>query len=88
MTKSFNTKIIFRRSLSNQEQFAFWNNATSSIKKIAVSGATQFENVMDWSIDYSESNLNESEAIKRFSKFLERQKDIIEDFSFNQATAA
>ena len=43
---------------------------------------------MDWSIDYSESNLNESEAIRRFSKFLERQKDIIEDFSFNQATAA
>lgn len=85
MNKSFNTKIVFRRSLSNQEQFAFWRNAISSIKQIAVSSATQFKNNMDWSIDFSESNLNEIEAKKHFSNFLERQKDIIQDFSFYQA---
>lgn len=85
MTKSFNTNIIFRRSLSNQEQFAFWRNAISSIQKIAVSGATQFDNKIDWSIDYSESNLNELEAKKRFSNFLAKQKDIIKDFSFYKA---
>ena len=82
MPKSFNTKIIFSRSLSNQEQFAFWNNAIKSIKKITVSGATQFENNIDWSIDYSDSNLNEFEAKKYFSKFLERQQDIIKYFKF------
>lgn len=82
MIKSFNTKIVFSRSLSNQEQFAFWNKAIHSIKNTAVSGATQFQNKMEWSVDYSETNLNEFEAKKRFTKFLERQKDIIKDFSF------
>lgn len=82
MNKSFNTKIVFRRSLSNQEQFAFWNNIIGSISKIAVSGNTQFKNNMDWNIDYSDSDLNEFETKKYFSKFLEKQKDIIKDFSF------
>ena len=82
MNKTFNTKIVFRRSLSNQEQFAFWSNALRSIRQLAVSGPTRFQNNLDWSIDYSDSDLEEFEAKKRFSKFLERQNDIIKDFSF------
>lgn len=87
MNKSFNTKIIFRRTLSNQEQYAFWSNAIGSIKKIAVSGVARFDDNIDWSIDYSDSNLNEYEAKKHFSQFLEKQRDIIKDFSFYKPLA-
>lgn len=82
MTKSFHTKIIFHHPLSNQEQFALWTNALRSIDKIAVSGATQFENSLEWCIDYSDCDLTEFEAKKSFSNFLEMQSDIIKDFSF------
>ncbi len=88
MTKSFNTKIVFRRSLSNQEQFAFWNGALKSIKQVSVSGTTEFENNMDWRIDYSDSNVDEFEAKRRFSDFLYSQRNLIQDFSFYESQAA
>lgn len=68
--------------MSKQEQFAFWHHAIHSVKKLAVSGQTQFSNDIDWNIDYSDSNLNEFEAKKRFEVFLEKQQDLIKDFSF------
>ncbi len=87
MVKSFNTKIIFRRSLSHQEQFAFWNKIIVNFAKMAISSSTHFRQDMDWSIDYSDSNLNEYEAKKRFSVFLERENAIIKDYSFYQPFA-
>jgi len=80
--KSFNTKIIFNRALTREEQFAFWNQALSSVKKLAVSGATYFKHDIDWNIDYSDSSLNEYEAKKSFALFLDKQKELIKDFSF------
>lgn len=86
MIKSFNTKIIFSRALSRQEQFAFWSHALTSVKKLVVSGQTHFSSTIDWNIDYSDSNLNEFEAKKRFAIFLEKQQDLIKDFTFYKAS--
>ena len=84
MSQHFYTKIIFKRELSHTEQYAFWRYALKSIKSISVTGATKFENIIEWKIDFSDSNLSEEDAKKQFTNFLRKQKRIIKDYSFYQ----
>lgn len=88
MTYSFKTKINFRNSISKQEQFAFWCNALKSVKKIALTGSLTFDENSEWCVDYSECSLNEAEVKMRFAAFLERQKNIIKDYSMYSLSAA
>lgn len=85
--QSFITKIIFKRELSHQEQYALWRYALKSINSIAVTGATQFENTLEWEIDYSYSGIDEMEAKRRFADFLKKQEQLIQDFSFYEKAA-
>jgi len=88
MKHSFKTKIVFHHLLSKEEQFDFWTNAIKSMREMSLTGPVHFKNNMEWNVDYTDSMLNEYEAKTRFSKFLERQKAIIKDYSFYTPTAA
>lgn len=88
MERAFNTKIVFKQTLTDQEQFAFLKQAVKVVRKVEVSGSTHFENKLDCNIDYSACNLNESEVKKQFTRFLKKQKEIIQYYKFYKPTAA
>lgn len=83
MKKEFMLTIRFRQAMTGPEQNRFWNNIADCLKSVqAFGGGAQDLFTLNWAIDYGHTNLDEHSVKKHIATFLDKQKELIQEFSF------
>lgn len=75
--------ISFRKAMNGPEQNCFWDSLGNCLKTIyAYGGGSQDVFTLKWGIDYSQAHLDEYAVKKHIASFLEKQRELVSDFSF------
>lgn len=75
--------VKFKHAMSGPEQNWFWDKIVDCLKSIrAFGGGTQDVFTLNWAIDYGYTEMEEHNVKKHIAAFLDKQKEIVSDFSF------
>lgn len=75
--------------MTGPEQNWFWDKIVDCLKSIrAFGGGQQDVFTLNWMIDYAYSNLDEHSVKKHIATFLDKQQEIVSDFSFYKEQVA
>ncbi len=86
MEHEFMLNIQFNRALNGPEQNNFWDKIVRCLRQIrAFGGGRQDLFTLCWDIDYSLTALDEHSVKKHIAHFLDKEKEIIKDYSFYKA---